>query len=214
MKRHISRFVLYVSIAFISIPSFCQEGYISPKHKAKIEKRSYRETKTYNKSEYKVYGTQQSLEEAINEYYRYHFSEVSDGVRMYATPTAMSRESDLEKAVEKGWKKAKESALGIMQLYFYSWINVDERTSQEQKDALIKAAEKAEPSIKKLIHEMEPVKSYILYKELKRDYRVETRTVYDQELLKKKIRALIIEHLEKKELFEGKDLDALLTFEK
>ena len=198
----------------VSASGNAQEGYISPEHREKIDKRSSREIKTYQNSEYRVYGSELSLEEAIPAYYAYHFTEIADGVRKYATPTAMSRENELEEAVEKARLNAKNSALGVMQLYFYSWINVDERTTQEQKDRLIQAAEKAEPAIRDMIDALEPIASFVFYKELKRDFRVEIRTVYDQELLKRNIRTLIIAELGDPELFHGQDLVSLLTFEK
>jgi hypothetical protein len=197
-----------------SAAGYAQEGYISPEHREKIDRRSSREIKTYQGSEYRVYGSELSLAEAIPAYYEYHFTEIADGVRKYATPTAMSREKDLAEAVEVARLNAKNSALGLMQLYFYSWINVDERTTQEQKDRLIQATEKAEPAIRDMINALDPIASFVLYKELKRDFRVEMRTVYDQELLKRNIRTLIIGELGDPDLFRGQDLVSLLTFEK
>lgn len=208
------KFLFALFIPLLSLPVNAQKGFISAEHQEKIDRRSSQETKMYAKSEYQVYSPSMNLEEAILEYYTYHFTEIQEGVRMYATPTAMSREKTLDQAVESGRIKAKNSALGVMQLYFYSWINVDERTSQEQKDELIGAAGRAEPQIKEMIDNMDPIKTYVFYKELKRDFRVETRTVYDQELLKEKIRALIIGHLDNPQLFKEGEVESFLIFEK
>ena len=133
---------------------------------------------------------------------------------MYAVPISMSRERDLDETVRAALLKSKHQTLGLMQLYYYTWINVDERTSQEEKDLLIKATEKAEPYIKDQVEKTESIASYIFYKKMKRDYRVELRAVYDQKLLKSIWRKQIINRLEPNENFKGKDINELLIFEK
>lgn len=201
-------------ISFLPLSICFSQGSISPENLEKAAKKAEREARNYSKSNYQVHNNEKDLEFLIREYYEYKYTENDQGVRLYLVPLLMSREKSLEKAIEVAFEKSKHNTLGVMQLYFYSWINVDDRTTQEQKDLLTKAAEIAELSISEMIQNTDPLKTYIFYKKLKKDFRLELRVVYDQELLKELCRKEIIASLSSKTAFQGKDIYQLLVFEK
>ena len=205
---------LCVFLNAIHIVGLQGQGIISEKNQAKITRNAEREAKYYLKKGYQVYDSTEDLENSLRSYYRYKFSENETGNRIYVVPISMSREKNLEDAVSSARLKSGQSTLGLMQLYFNSWIRTDERTSENEKELLINAVEKAESGIRKMYERTPPVQVYIFYKKNKKDYRVEIRSVHDQELLREISRKQIISKLEPNELFEGKDLNEILVFEK
>ena len=213
-NARIFQFLPLAFIAFLVQPDpGVSQGTISAELEAKWTTRANKEAANYAKSGYQVYGSDSSLEELIREFYILSYSEEKKGVRMFVNPTSMSREKDLEYALEKAAVKSKNNVLGIMQLYFYSWINVDDRTTQEQKQALIRAAELAEPGLAEQLVEIKPYRKYTFVKEGKKDFKVELRELYDQEMLKTLFRKAILEQLDLDQ-FEGKNPSDLLQFEK
>ena len=106
------------------------QGIISEKNQAKITRNAEREAKYYLKKGYQVYDSTEDLENSLRSYYRYKFSENETGNRIYVVPISMSREKNLEDAVSSARLKSGQSTLGLMQLYFNSWIRTDERTSE------------------------------------------------------------------------------------